>query len=126
MSSPFPSSHDWYNLDLPLYAFLSNLSVDPSLHSAITSIARDHLLLLAAAFLPLAHVIALAVRWLLEDEDDHDLWGRNIVAPAVVSERQEAAALGGAGTGGFDRRKMLEPCFGQTFKVKRMGIYYSD
>ncbi|EKX34500.1 hypothetical protein GUITHDRAFT_119337 [Guillardia theta CCMP2712] len=88
-------------------------------HCVASAATQLYVALVATIFVSLARHIPAAILWLLEDDSElaHALSLREqpeTQAPAVVS-------TGGA-TGGFDRRKMLEPHFGQTFKVKRVGV----
>ncbi|EKX50876.1 hypothetical protein GUITHDRAFT_103463 [Guillardia theta CCMP2712] len=120
--SPLDStSHDWHPLSpLPADLFLalespcpasSSLSVS-SLHVLSVSLSR----LVHLGFVVLVLAAALVQLVLADDLEE-------ATRPQPDSARPAAADPPACGytSGGFDRRKMLQPSFGQTFKAKRVG-----
>ncbi|EKX35451.1 hypothetical protein GUITHDRAFT_118367 [Guillardia theta CCMP2712] len=87
----------------------------------VMAVAVMQLVLSVSLLIALARLVVAAALWLLEEEEEEletellrhessiEAWRRGL-----LERRSEV--------GGFDKKKMLQPHFGQTFKFKRVGV----
>ena len=121
MTAPCPTSHGWHpSSPLPADLFLALASPCPP--SSSLSASSLHVLSVALGrlghlgFVVLVLAAALVQLVLADDLEEATRPQPDSARPAVA----DPPACGYT-SGGFDRRKLLQPSFGQTFKAKRVG-----
>ncbi|EKX38734.1 hypothetical protein GUITHDRAFT_115064 [Guillardia theta CCMP2712] len=105
------SSHDWQASLVPLV---------PPLPPQTAPLLRVYLVLAVGMLAGLAGAVVRGVAWLLQDDgiDSPDALGSCLRLPSAPRPDAERARS----HGGFDRRRLQQPHFNQTFRVRRVGV----
>jgi len=114
------SSHDWQASPTPVLLSISHSLPSRMLSCRALLLSRFYLGLVGCFLARLTVALVSGLVWLLQDDDDDDQAASPDLcsdAPAELSELPAAAKS----LSGFDKRALLQPHFGQTFKVKRVG-----
>eukprot|EP00960_Hanusia_phi_P003433 101142-Hanusia_phi.AAC.1 len=93
--------------------------VERASFKAVMGVAGMQLLIFVSLLLPLVRLVGAAAFWLIEDDEVEAMaLARELSMDGVRRVIPESDCS----VGGFDKRKMLQPHFGQTFKFKRVGV----